>query len=391
MRILMTCSVPGEWGTFIRLLRYGTALSKRGHQVTLLRQGQQVWFPQVEWRDNLRILIMPRLRGDRWLPKSLRPNDILFRCIHVLRERYDVHHAFQEFENVAWPWQLSRRLQRARLHIYDADDLWVDGGYLKTESDHQGIWRWHYRRVANIERQTRVCADGMTVVSEFLRERAIAMGMPANNILLLRPGIAIQSSSIAQRQAVRERWRVPAQTPVLAFTGFGQQDIHEVIQICQLLAIRNIDFYFVLIGPDGAGAATALKQAGLDTRATITGALPAVSVNALLAGADIALLPYPDNLLNRSRWPTKLSDYLAAGLPVLAGPAGNLATQLEQLGAGAGYTDIESAVTTLLAWLQNPEQLLKMRNRALAAAQEHYNIDVQAACLEKFYLDLLTM
>lgn len=390
MRILMTCSVPGEWGTFIRLLRYGSALSKRGHQVTLVRQGEQVWLPQVEWRGDLRILVTPRLRGDRWLPKSLRPNDLLVRCAHIAQETYDVHHAFQEFENVAWPWYLSRRLRRARLHIYDADDLWVDGGYLKTEADHQGLWRWHYRRVAAIERQTRQQADGMTVVSDFLQSRAVAMGMPADRILLLRPGVAAPAVNPKQRGKQRARWGIPPQTPVLAFTGFGQQDILEAVLICQALAARGGDFYFLLIGPDAGGAGAALQRAGLAERTTITGAVPADQVADMLAAADIALLPYPESLLNRSRWPTKVGDYLAAGLPVLVGPAGNVAAELESLGAGRGYTTSDQAAEIVKAWLANPSQVLEMRQHALAAAQTHYNIDRQAEHLENFYLSLMS-
>lgn len=371
------------------MLRYGKAMAHRGHMVTLMRQGQQRLLPATEHRNGVEIVTMPRLGGDLYFPKSVRPNDIAARCWHVLRRRYDVHHAFQEFESVALPWLMSRRLKRARLHVYDADDLWVDGGYLKTESDHRGIWRWHYRNVAKIERITRRQSDGMTVVSDFLRNRAIAFGMPTERILLLRPGIETQTLPPATRMAARRRWRLPDDVAVLTFVGFGQQDIGEVLAICAALRHRDIDFRLLMVGPRPLGIEAQLQDLKISDRVTITGALAPDDVAPTLAAADIAILPYPETLLNIARWPTKLSDYLAAGLPTLVGPAGEVGHEVRALGAGERYSFPAEAATFVARWLGHPEALKAMQNNALQAANDQYAIERQAEALESFYSRLM--
>ncbi|MBW7940784.1 MAG: glycosyltransferase, partial [Candidatus Omnitrophica bacterium] len=53
-----------------------------------------------------------------------------------------------------------------------------------------------------------------------------------------------------------------------------------------------------------------------------------------LSAADIHLLPLPDNLVNRARWPIKFGDYLCSGRPMVACCVGDAVEWLPRFNAG---------------------------------------------------------
>ena len=56
----------------------------------------------------------------------------------------------------------------------------------------------------------------------------------------------------------------------------------------------------------------------------ITGFLPKEEVPSVVSSFDIALMPAPDNALHRAAMPTKLLEYMAAGLPCVASKVGEI-------------------------------------------------------------------
>ena len=388
LRILKTCANRGDAGTMIRCLRYGQALVERGHQVTIIRSSNRRWVPTKQQRDGVEIIEMPRFVGDRFLPKTLRPNDLLLRIIHVLTHHYDVHHAYQEFENTAWPWFLSRRLKRARIHVYDSDDLWTDGGYLGDPNTKKGLGGWHYSNVRRLESSTRTLADGMTVVSQALWDRAVAHGADPRRLLLLRPAIACDTGPTSQNKG-RQSLGIDPEAPLLVFPGFGQQDLLDCIDVLATVRKNHPSAHLLIIGPRNPHALQGRTTSEQQDAMTFTGRVAPEEVSNFLAMADFAILPYPDTPINRYRWPTKLSDYCAAGLPVLCGPAGEVGAFLESEQCGAVFRTPDEAAQTVDRWLNDPAQRRKMAQAALQLAENSLNLALQADALETFYLALL--
>lgn len=77
----------------------------------------------------------------------------------------------------------------------------------------------------------------------------------------------------------------------------------------------------VVVVGDGSGRVRLAEEAGdlLGTRVILTGGVPRADVPALLATFDVAALPQSTDAVGSFRYTTKLSEYLAAGLPVVTG------------------------------------------------------------------------
>src|SRR5207249_2172066 len=79
---------------------------------------------------------------------------------------------------------------------------------------------------------------------------------------------------------------------------------------------RN-EVYLLVAGADFEQSDPALHQR-IKANIRHVGRLPFEKIGAFLCAADILLLPLRDIALDRARYPHKLSDYAAAGRPIVA-------------------------------------------------------------------------
>lgn len=67
-----------------------------------------------------------------------------------------------------------------------------------------------------------------------------------------------------------------------------------------------------------------INKNSLTDNVLITGFIPYDLFPLYMSASDIFLLPYPDTLYNWGRWPSKISDYLAIGRPIITNPVGDI-------------------------------------------------------------------
>jgi glycosyltransferase involved in cell wall biosynthesis len=94
--------------------------------------------------------------------------------------------------------------------------------------------------------------------------------------------------------------------------------------------------------------------AGLE-RPVFHGRLPMHEAWAVAQGAWCGFAVLDDTPAFRAAMPTKLYEYLAAGLAVLVTPLPRMAALVEEAGAGAVVADAEQASATLRRWQVEPE------------------------------------
>ena len=105
--------------------------------------------------------------------------------------------------------------------------------------------------------------------------------------------------------------------------------------------------------------------------------------------ADLTVDPVHDDLPAQARWPLKIVESLAAGVPVVTGAVGDRA---EMLGGGtAGRLvapgDTEALARAIAELLTNPDLHDEMRAACLIQAQK-YESAALTEQLERFYLSL---
>jgi Glycosyl transferases group 1 len=156
----------------------------------------------------------------------------------------------------------------------------------------------------------------------YLVGRALTFGAPR---AATAAGWSRQSEKREERGAVRRRLGIAEDAVVFGLAGsldwnarVGYAYGAELVR-----AIRQVprrDVVAVVVG-DGSGRSRLEAEAGddLGTRVILTGRVPPEDVAGYVGACDIASLPQSVDQVGSFRYSTKLSEYLAAGLPVVTG------------------------------------------------------------------------
>ncbi|HUF52051.1 MAG TPA: glycosyltransferase [Longimicrobiales bacterium] len=345
MRLLyLNHNVVGT-GTYQRASSLAHELAARGHAVTLVTTSGGRRLSACERQaDGVRIIEAPDLLAgparngwDGW--------NAGWRVRRLARERFDLIHAFDCRPAVILPALAQRQRDGAALFL-DWADWWGRGGTIQERSG------WAVRTFFGpietwFEEHFRTAATANTTISEPLRQRCIALGVPADQVLALPNGCAAPAQRPVDRDAARRHLGV-GREPLIAHAGVAQRaDATLLFDSFRLLQRDVRDARLVLIGNFRAGVPADLRDA-----VTRAGFVDTTTLHAWLAAADIGVIPLRDTVAARARWPGKINDYLTAGLPAVLPRVGAAAAYIERGGAGvtcaAEATSLAAAMATAL-------------------------------------------
>jgi len=99
------------------------------------------------------------------------------------------------------------------------------------------------------------------------------------------------------------------------------------------------------------------------------GEVPFSRLSLYLGACDAFVLPLRDNVFNRTRWPNKFGDYLAAGRPILCGNVGDVARIVKAEGCGLVWTDLPELMNCVEILISNREAAEAMGRAARGLAE----------------------
>jgi glycosyltransferase involved in cell wall biosynthesis len=189
------------------------------------------------------------------------------------------------------------------------------GPYLRLRSRAAGLLGELYERLL-----CRRCA-GYVGWTPYLVGRALTFGAPR---AMTAPGWTHGRASSGAREAVRRRLGIPAGALVVGLVGslHWRSRVGYVYGAELVRAVRDVkrrDVVVCVVG-DGPGLVRLREMAGdLGSRVLLPGRVAAAEVADYLAAFDVASLPQSVDGVGSFRYSTKLSEYLAAGLPIITG------------------------------------------------------------------------
>jgi glycosyltransferase involved in cell wall biosynthesis len=227
-------------------------------------------------------------------------------------------------------WLLAR-LKRARL-VVEVRDLWpaifTELGVLTN--------RWIIGLLERLELAAYAAADTVIVVSDGFRANLIGRGVPAGQVHTIRNGVCPGEFDPGAAADPRLRAKLgagPGDCLVLYAGTHGiSQGLTSVADAAAALAGEPVRFAFVGEGADKQRLRDRVAELGL-RNVTLLPGVPHEQVPALLAAADICLVPLRDVPLFSSFIPSKMFECLAAGRPVVGAVAGEAAQILREAGA----------------------------------------------------------
>ncbi|WP_045747049.1 glycosyltransferase [Actinoplanes rectilineatus] len=230
-----------------------------------------------------------------------------------------------------------------RTVFYATDDLVAGADLIGIPRD----------RLAAQEQATLRRAEQVAVISLPLQERYAALGHPST---VVPTGCTPEAYANVDTAGIPEDARLPG--PIAGFVGH----VNDRIDLSLLEAVADRGVSLLIVGPVAAGYQSS-RFAALAARPNVwhTGPKAFDDLPGYLRVIDVGLTPYADTPFNRSSFPIKTLEYLAAGRAVVATPLPAndwLATPLITEAAGpAGFADaVERALRVPLQGCDRAER-----------------------------------
>lgn len=184
--------------------------------------------------------------------------------------------------------------------------------------------------------------------------------------------------------------------PIFIYLGQISQQVAglQTLEAMRIVSQHRPDAVLVVLGGyrDDAYAATfkaAAQRAGISESVVVLPSVPYPDVAGYLVASTVGLITYGprDNYGDRARWPHKLCDYLAAGLPMIATDFAGLRGVLGPLGVARFVNPVDSGsiAEAMLAYLNDPHQTRAMAERCTMAHRSGLSWDNEQARLLAVY------
>jgi glycosyltransferase involved in cell wall biosynthesis len=366
-------------------------LVQRGHKITLLvtADHRRVGMVESEW-DGIKVIEAPDLLWGR-LRTGWDPWNLAWRIGYLSQDTnpYDLIHCFETRPATIYP-ALYYCNRNHKVFVTDWID-WIGRGGLITVNRP----KWYGPLFGSIEtyyeEAFRARAAGLTVIASALAQRAIGLGVRPDRICHLPGGTMPDLFLPRSKEECRQKAGLPLGDPII---GFSSSDTHLDLEII-MAALAKVAREYPNVKLLMTGQ---VKQAVLDLARTheveqhlhLVGFLPFEELPWYLGCADVFVLPFPDTIYNRGRWPNKIGDYMAIGRPTISNPYGDIKNLFDeyQVGLLADWEPHDFA-RKIISVLENPSLASQLGKNARWVAETKLSWEVLIKRLEEFYCQIL--
>jgi glycosyltransferase involved in cell wall biosynthesis len=310
-----------------QVIPYLKGLATNGVGVTLLSFEERWADPREESSARKDLEIELRENGISWVPLTYhkRPSllattwdvfvSVLVSSYLVIRGDIDIVHARGHVPAV--PALLLKLLLRRKL-IFDLR------GTMADEYVDAGVWRREslpYRATKWVERTALHRADAVVILTSRIREQFVA-SLPetvGQRIEVIPCCVDTTLHAPLERHEARGRLGL-GQARIMVYVGSlgGWYLTDEMVRLFCVAREMDPKMHFLILTQTPSGARAALSRSGVDAGTFTVATVRPREVSACLQAADFAISlikPAPSKV---SSSPTKVGEYLASGLPILA-------------------------------------------------------------------------
>ncbi|MBU4232495.1 MAG: glycosyltransferase family 4 protein [Proteobacteria bacterium] len=386
MRLLFLNHNVAWRGGFFRAFHWGRYLVRRGHQVTLLTISEKKrWGMEIQEREGVRLVKTPDLLTGR-LRSGWDPWDIINRMIYLWPRQYDLVHSVDSRPVCILPALMLKKLRKTKL-VIDWLDWWGRGGTIMERSD--SLAERLFSPVETFfEEGFRQFADGSVVISSALKNRALSLGVGAEHLVQIPFGADIDRLLPRDKMAARRRLGLGKGKKFLGYVGLiSAKDLDLLLHAYEQLYESDNRIRLIFIGRSG------VKRGDLNPKISdgvrLTGEITYEALQDYIAACDVMCLPLKNTIANRGRWPSKISDYLAAGRPVAATAVGDLAALFSKAEIGVLSKDEPGDFARATQQLLARPDLEELGRNARRVAETELSWDILTDRLESLYQDIL--
>lgn len=366
------------------------SLARRGHRVTLVATSDNRRFgAEFSTSNGVRIVEAPdllwgRLRSgwDLW--------DLVNRMALLRKDgHYDLVHCFETRPATIYPALDVVRRQRVPF-VTDWNDWFGRGGLITISRP-----RWYRAIFEGIEtyyeEAFRTRAAGLTVISTALGRRGVALGVPESRICHIPGGVIASEIPARTIGECRSKMGYPADQPILGFASADSHlDLEIVMQALRIVARTHPDVKLLVSGRPSRHVVDLVNSHGVQENVALIGFVTSDDLAWHMGAADLFLLPFPETVYNRGRWPNKLGLYMCLGRPTVSNPTGDVKTAFERHHVGLlAEWDPEDFAAKILMIIEDPVLARELGTNGRRVALTEYDWDKLIVRLEDFYEEVL--
>jgi glycosyltransferase involved in cell wall biosynthesis len=378
----------------VRALPMARALVKRGHAVTMI-------LPPWDYPDDANRsfddsgVSIENIALPRSIPLLSHINTTRRLVKRALALRPDVIHCFKPKSYAGlsawWLWQM-KRLGRVKTRLIVDTDDWEGAGGWNDFSGQQSVvssqYSWAQKKMfAWQENWGLKHNDGITVASRALQSIAWSLGVKRERVAYVPNGV--QPSAVSGQWSVVSDQR--AGMTILLYTRFFEFKVERVIDMLRRVIEQMPNAKLLVVGKGFFGEEDELlKEAeaiGLRARIEYAGWIDAARLPELFARSSVAIYPFDDTLINRTKCSVKLIDLLAAGVPVVADAVGQNVEYIRhnETGVIVPSGDVEAMANAVIDLLRDPDRRLQLSENAMRDVRERFDWDCLVEAVEQLY------
>jgi glycosyltransferase involved in cell wall biosynthesis len=299
----------------------------------------------------------------------------------------DVIHCFKPkaFAGMAawWLWQMKREGRvKARL-IIDTDDWEGAGGWNDLNR-----YSWAQKKMFAWQEQWGLTHnDGVTVASKALQSIVRTLVVKPERVVYVPNGIV--NAEFGMRNV---KFRNPKSTfRILLYTRFFEFKIERILEVLRRVVEQIPEAKLLVVGKGFNGEeGRLLKQAeviGLRGSIEYAGWVETAALPEYFAQAMVAIYPFDDMLINRTKCSVKLIDLLSAGVPVVADAVGQNAEYIrhDETGVLVPSGDTAAMAQAVIELLRDREQADRLGRAAAQDMIERFSWNRLVMAVEKIY------
>jgi L-malate glycosyltransferase len=373
VKIGITC-YPTYGGSGAVATELGMELSKRGHEVHFITYAHPFRLPRFMERVYFHEVEVARYPLFEYAPYSL----ALAAMMHevTLREGLDLLHVHYAIPHATSAWI-------AKQMLGDQHPLRIITTLHGTDITLVG----QERSFGEITRFSINRSDGLTAVSEYLREETVQhFGVPRERLEVIPNFIDPTEYARGASPCARGALLQPGEKLVMHISNFRPvKRVRDVVRIFHRMQ-REVPARLVFVGdgPDRPEAAFEAESLGIADRVVFLGKQD--SVAELLACADLFLLPSASESFG-----LVALEAMAAGVPVVASRAGGLPEVVAhgETGFLAGVGEIEEMAEAGVSLLRDEAQWSAFSEAARELAVSRFSADRVVPQYERLYERML--
>jgi glycosyltransferase involved in cell wall biosynthesis len=231
--------------------------------------------------------------------------------------------------------------------------------------------------------------DAHIVVSEYLKNRLIRMGVPADRILAnYHYGSRYADKLPLSVSEARQKSGIFTDKFILAYAG--------------KMFIRDADLFYKVLNALPETIKANMKLLIINTALPYNLADAGIDVLSFdrlsdddffihLCTANAFILPYQLTIANLARWPSKFADYCSIGRAVLSTPIADLPAIYQEYQPGILTKDdsVSDLLNGICQLVENTSKTIEMGERAKAYAYNELRLSILAQQLDGFYKNVL--